>query len=134
LHWGPWRKILKELQAGPRGTIHLSIRLCRKPPRVFGNRTRGPSLMEQWSRRKKEAEGLSAARLLRCGGRGRRGGLEDHGDVRVAVEDGRSWPVHVRRRRCSSTARNPAYSRRDSSIKRVRELYWVLRKTWVQGI
>jgi hypothetical protein len=55
---GPWRKILKELQTGPRGTIHLSLRLCRKPPRVSGNRTRGPSLMEQWPQRKKEAEGL----------------------------------------------------------------------------
>jgi hypothetical protein len=54
--------------------------------------------------------------------------------VRVTVGDGRSRSVHVRRRRCSSAARNPAYSRRDSSIKRVRELHWVLGKTWVQGI
>jgi hypothetical protein len=83
---------------------------------------------------RKRRRGLPAARLLRWGGRGRRGGLEDHDDVQVAVGDGRSRPVHVRRRRCSSAARNPAYSRRDSSIKRVRELYWVLGKTWVQGI
>jgi hypothetical protein len=62
------------------------------------------------------------------------GGLEDHGDVQVAVGDGRSWPVHVRRRRCSSAARNPAYSRRDRSIERVRELHGMLGKTWVQGI
>jgi hypothetical protein len=51
------------------------------------------------------------------------GGLGDHSDVRVVVEDGRSRPVHVRRRRCSSAARSPAYSRRDSSIERVRELH-----------
>jgi hypothetical protein len=61
LRWGPWQKILKELQIGPRGTIHLSLRLCRKPPRVSGNRTRGPSLMEQWPRRKKGAEGLTSS-------------------------------------------------------------------------
>ena len=42
LRWGPWRKFLKELQTGPWGTIHLSLRLCRKLPRVYGNRTRGP--------------------------------------------------------------------------------------------
>jgi hypothetical protein len=74
------------------------------------------------------------ARLLRWGGRGCRGGLEDHGDVRVAVEDGQSRPVHVRRRTSSSAARSPACSRRDSPIKRVRELHWMLGKTWVQGI
>jgi hypothetical protein len=59
LRWGPWRKVLNELQIGPRCTIHLSLRLCRKPPRVLQNRTRGPSLMEQWSRRKKGVEGLT---------------------------------------------------------------------------
>jgi hypothetical protein len=48
LRWGPWRKILNELQAGPRCTIHWSLRLCRKSPRVLQNRTRGPSLMELW--------------------------------------------------------------------------------------
>jgi hypothetical protein len=58
LHWGPWRKILSELQTGPRCTIHMSLRLYRKPPRVSGNRTHGPSLMEQWPQRKKE-EGLT---------------------------------------------------------------------------
>jgi hypothetical protein len=46
LHWGPWQKILSELQTGPWCTIHMSLRLCRKLPRVFGNRTRSPSLME----------------------------------------------------------------------------------------
>jgi hypothetical protein len=56
---GPWRKILSELQTGPRCTIHMSLRLCRKRPRVSGNRTRGPSIMEQWSWRKKGAEGLT---------------------------------------------------------------------------
>jgi hypothetical protein len=54
--------------------------------------------------------------------------------VRDAVGDGRSRPVHVRRRRCSSAARNPAYSRCDRSIERVRELHGMLGKTWVQGI
>jgi hypothetical protein len=59
LRLGPWRKILKELQTGPWCTIHLSLRLCRKPPRDSGNRTCGPSLMEQWPRRKKGAEELT---------------------------------------------------------------------------
>jgi hypothetical protein len=66
--------------------------------------------------------------------RGCRGGLEDHGDVRVAIGDGRSRPVHVRRRRCSSAARNPAYSRHDRSIERVIELHEMLGNSWVQGI
>jgi hypothetical protein len=48
LRWGPWRKILGELQTGPRCTIHMSLRLCRKPPRVLQNQTHSPSLMEQW--------------------------------------------------------------------------------------
>jgi hypothetical protein len=43
LHWGPWRKVLNELQTGPRCTIHMSLRLCRKPPRVSRNRTHDPS-------------------------------------------------------------------------------------------
>jgi hypothetical protein len=57
LRWCPWRKSLSESHTGPWGTIHMSLRLCRKPPKVSGNRTRGPSLMEQWPRRKKGAEG-----------------------------------------------------------------------------
>jgi hypothetical protein len=40
---GPWRKILSELQTGPQCTIHMSLRLYRKPPRVSSNRTHGPS-------------------------------------------------------------------------------------------
>jgi hypothetical protein len=59
LRWGPWRKILGELHTGPRCTIHMSLRLCRKPPRVLQNLTCGPSLMEQWPRRKKGAKGLT---------------------------------------------------------------------------
>jgi hypothetical protein len=59
LRWGPWRKVLNELQTAPRCTIHMSLRLCRKPPRVLQNRTHGASLMEQWPRRKKGAEGLT---------------------------------------------------------------------------
>ena len=31
LRWGPWQKILSELQTGPRCTIHMSQRLCRNP-------------------------------------------------------------------------------------------------------
>jgi hypothetical protein len=61
LRWGPWRNILGELQIGPRCTIHMSLRLCRKPPRVLQNQTRGPSLMEQWPQRKKGAEGLTGS-------------------------------------------------------------------------
>jgi hypothetical protein len=59
LRWGPWRKVLNELQTGPRCTIHMSLRLCRKPPRVLQNQTRSSSLMEQWPRRKQGAEGLT---------------------------------------------------------------------------
>ena len=59
LRLGPWQKVLNGLQTGPRCTIHLSLRLCRKPPRVLQNRTRSPSPMEQWSRRKKEMEGFT---------------------------------------------------------------------------
>jgi hypothetical protein len=59
LRWGPSRKFLSELQTGARWTIHVSLRLCRKPPRVSRHRTCGPSLMEQWPRRKKGAEGLT---------------------------------------------------------------------------
>jgi hypothetical protein len=59
LRSGPWRKFLKELQTGPWCSIHMSLRLCRKPPRVSRNQTCGPSLMEQWPRRKKEVEGLT---------------------------------------------------------------------------
>ena len=40
---GPWRKILNKLHTGPRCTIHMSLRLCRKPPRVLQKRTCGPS-------------------------------------------------------------------------------------------
>jgi hypothetical protein len=39
LHWGPWQKVLNELPIGPRCTIHMSLRLCRKAPRVSQNRT-----------------------------------------------------------------------------------------------
>jgi hypothetical protein len=42
-HWGPWRKVLSVLQTCPRFTIHLSLWLCIKPPRVLRNRTRDPS-------------------------------------------------------------------------------------------
>jgi hypothetical protein len=92
------------------------------------------SPIKQYPQRRKGRRGLPAVRLLQWGGRGRRGGLGDHDDVRVAIGDGRSRPFHVRRRRCSSAARNPAYSQRGSSIRRVRELHWVLGKMWVQGI
>jgi hypothetical protein len=41
--------------------------------------------IKKYLRRKKGWRGLPAARLLRWGGRGCRGGLEGHDDVRVAV-------------------------------------------------
>jgi hypothetical protein len=66
LRWGPWRKSLSELQTGPRCTIHMSLLLCRKPPRVPRNQTRGPSLMEQWSQRKERGGG--AYRRRDCSG------------------------------------------------------------------
>jgi hypothetical protein len=89
---------------------------------------------KQYPRRKKGRRALPAARLLRWGGRGCRGGPEGHGDVRVAVGDGRSRPVHVRRRGSSAVARIPAYLGHNWPIERVRELHWVLGKTWLQGI
>jgi hypothetical protein len=54
--------------------------------------------------------------------------------VRVTVGNGRSRPVHVRRRRCSSTARNPACSRRDCPSEPIRELRQRSRRIMVQGI
>jgi hypothetical protein len=134
LHWGPWRKVLNELQTGPRYTIHMSLRLCRIHPRVLQNRTRSPSQWNSGLGGRKGRRGLPAARLLRWGGRGCRGGPEGHGDVRVAVGNGRSRPVHVRRRRCSSAARNSACSRRDCPSEPVRELRQRSRRTGVQGI
>ena len=90
--------------------------------------------IKQYPRRKKGRRGLPAARLLRWSGRGRRGGLGDHNGVRVTVGDGRSRSVHARRRGCSSAARSPAWSRRDSSIGWVREVHGMPEKIWVQGI
>jgi hypothetical protein len=90
--------------------------------------------IKQYPRRKKGRRGLPAARLLRWGGRGCRGGPEGHDDVRVAVGDGRSWPVHVRKRGSSSAARSPAYPGRNWPIKRVREVHQGLRKVCARGI
>jgi hypothetical protein len=64
-------------------------------------------------------------RLLRWSGRGCRGGLDGHTDVRIVSGDGRSRSVHVRRRANSSAARTPACSWRDSPIEWVRELHCV---------
>jgi hypothetical protein len=47
LHWGPWRKVLNELQTCPQCTIHISVRLCRKPPRVPKIESAILPLMEQ---------------------------------------------------------------------------------------
>ena len=90
--------------------------------------------IKQYPRWKKGRRGLPAARLLRWGGRGCRGGLEGHSDVRVAVGDGRSRPVHVRRRGSSSAARSPAYPGHNWPIKRVRELHQGSRKVCARGI
>jgi hypothetical protein len=90
--------------------------------------------IKQYPRRKKWRRGLPAARLLRWGGRGCRGGPDGHDDVRVAVGDGRSQPVHVHRRGSSSAARSPAYPGRNWPIKRVRELHQGSRKGCARGI
>jgi hypothetical protein len=37
------------------------------------------------------------------------GGRDGHADVRIVSRDGRSRPVHMRRRGSSSAARAPAY-------------------------
>jgi hypothetical protein len=90
--------------------------------------------IKQYPRRKKGRRGLSVARLLRWGGRGCRGGPEGHGDVWVAVGDGRSWPVHVRRRGSSSAARSPAYPGHNWPFQRVSELHQGSRKVCARGI
>jgi hypothetical protein len=89
---------------------------------------------KQYPRRKKWRRGLPAARLLRWCGRGCRGGSEGHGDVRVAVGDGRSRPVRVHRRGSSSTARSPPYPGHNWPIKRVKELHQGSRKVCARGI
>jgi hypothetical protein len=90
--------------------------------------------IKQYPRWKKGRRGLPAARLLRWGGRGCRGGPEGHDDVRVAVGDGWSRPVCVRRRGSSSAARSPAYPGHNWPIKRVRELHQGSRKGCARGI
>jgi hypothetical protein len=90
--------------------------------------------IKQYPRRKKGRRGLPAVRLLRWGGRGCRGGPEGHGDVWVAVGDGRSRPVHVRRRGSSSAARSPAYPGHNWPIQWVRELHQGSRRVCARGI
>jgi hypothetical protein len=68
LNWGPWRKVLNVLQTGPRVTIHLSLWLCRKPPRVLWNRTRDPS--PNGTVIAKEEKGGGAYRRRGCSGEG----------------------------------------------------------------
>jgi hypothetical protein len=89
---------------------------------------------KQYPRQKKGRRGLPAARLLQWGGRECRGGHEGHDDVRVAVGDGRSWPVRVRRQGSSSAARSPAYPGWNWPIKWVRELHQGSRKGCARGI
>jgi hypothetical protein len=89
---------------------------------------------KHYPRWKKGRRGLPAARLLWWGDRGCRGGPEDHGDVRVTVGNGRSRPVHVRRRGSSSAARSPAYPGHNWPIKWVRELHQGSRKGCARGI
>jgi hypothetical protein len=72
LHWGPWRKVLSVLQTGPWFTIHLSLRLCRKPPRVLRNRTRDPS-----------SNGIVTASEEKGGGAYRRRGCSGEGSGEV---------------------------------------------------
>jgi hypothetical protein len=66
LHWGPWRKFLSSLQIGPQVTIHMSLCLRRKPPRVLLNRTRGPSPNETVTAA--EEKGGGAYRRRGCSG------------------------------------------------------------------
>jgi hypothetical protein len=88
----------------------------------------------QYPWRKKGRRGLPAARLLRWGGRGCRGGPEGHDDVRVAGGDGQSRPVRVHRRGSLLSARSPAYPGWNWPIKRVRELHQGSRKGCARGI
>jgi hypothetical protein len=100
---------------------------CNPNPRSFPQ-------FKQYPQRKKGWRGLPAARLLWCGGRGCRGGPEGHGDVRVAVGDDRSGPVHVRRRGSLLAARSPAYPGHNWPIKWVRELHQGSKKVCARGI
>jgi hypothetical protein len=68
LHWGPWRKVLSVLQTGPPFTIHLSLWLYRKPPRVLLNRTRSPS--PNGTVTVAEEKGRGAYRQRGCSGEG----------------------------------------------------------------
>jgi hypothetical protein len=68
LHWGPWRKVFSVLQTGPRFTIHLSLWLCRNPPRVLRNRTRDPS--PNGAVTTAEEKGGGAYRRRGCSGEG----------------------------------------------------------------
>ena len=90
LRWGPWQKILSELQTGPRCTIHMSLWLCRKPPRVSRNRTRDPS--PNGTVTATEEKGGGAYRRRSCSGEGSgevRGSLaitSRYGSLAVVVE------------------------------------------------
>jgi hypothetical protein len=68
LHWGPWRKVLNVLQTGPQFTIHLSLWLCKKPPKVLWNRTRDPS--PNGTVTAAEEKGGGAYRRRGCSGEG----------------------------------------------------------------
>jgi hypothetical protein len=68
LHWGPWQKVLSVLQIGPQFTIHLSLWLYRKPPRVLQNRTHSPSPNGSVVTTKEKGEGAYQRRG--CSGEG----------------------------------------------------------------
>jgi hypothetical protein len=59
LHLGLWRKVLSSLRTGPRFTIHMSLWLCRKPPRCLLNRTRVPSPNGTVTAAEEKVEGLT---------------------------------------------------------------------------
>jgi hypothetical protein len=94
LHLGPWRKVLNVLQTGPWFTIHLSLWLCRKPPRVLWNRTRDPS--PNGTLTTAEEKGGGPYRRRGCSGEGSgevRGSLaipSRCGSLAVVVEVGQS--------------------------------------------
>jgi hypothetical protein len=103
LHLGPWQKVLSVLQTSPRFTIHLSLWLCRKPPRFLINRTRDPS--PNGTVTAAEEKGGGAYRRRGCSGEGSgevRGSLaitSRCGSLAVVVGVGRSTRAGMGARR-----------------------------------
>jgi hypothetical protein len=75
LHSGPWSLFSFSLQLGPRGTIHMSHRVRRKPPRFLFLSTRGPWLRYTVTTAKKTAKRLTSVGRVPASGRARMGSL-----------------------------------------------------------